>query len=303
MANCHPRPGHAVLLGGHVVPGDAAGSANGKGTESGGAANVCLTQSLGIALLARLLHSIKKAALPQCHEGVLLSKHILALPFFFSPFLLQKPNLSLWPFSFNVWETSCFVVTVGKKLHRKNVDTVQMAQLRSFQCHCLSTLHQKVSRQDSPGQLVGLCYHRKRLLAVSVSMPRRVETACWVQPKGKGVARHLLCISPFQSIWFLKPWRGWDVAASLAITGGSVMEVKVRMCWSKDPAYLVDGFATPLSGPPGHGRESMLAVGSGRRKLTVASERKALTFDSPIFKYTQQNPSLYNMWSFLCWNQ
>lgn len=91
-----------MLLGGHVVPGNAAGSANGKGKESRGAAKVCLTQSLGTALLARLLHSTKKAALPQCHEGVVLSKHILELPFFFSPFLLQKPNLTLWPFSFNV---------------------------------------------------------------------------------------------------------------------------------------------------------------------------------------------------------
>lgn len=61
-----------------------------------------------------------------------------------------------------------------------------MAQLRSIQCHCLSTLHQKVSRQDSPGQLVGLCYHRKRFLAVSVCMPRRVETACWVSLREKG---------------------------------------------------------------------------------------------------------------------
>lgn len=47
--------------------GDAVGSINGKGAESRGGSEVFLIQSLGIALLSRLLHSTKKAALPQCH--------------------------------------------------------------------------------------------------------------------------------------------------------------------------------------------------------------------------------------------
>lgn len=124
------------------------------------------------------------------------------------------------------------------------------------------------------------CFHRKRLLAVSVCMPRRVETACWVQPEGKRVAHHLLCISPLQSIWFLQLWRGWDITASFAITEGAVMEVKVRMCWSKDPACLVDGLQLLCLGHQGHWEKHMLAVGSGRRKLTVVSERKGS--DSPV---------------------
>lgn len=120
------------------------------------------------------------------------------------------------------------------------------------------------------------CFHRKRLLAVSVRMPRRVEAACWVQPEGKGVAHHLLCISPFQSICFWQLRRGWDMAASLAITEGAVMEVKVRICWSKDPACLVKGLQLPCLGHQRYWRKHMLAVGSGRRKLTVASKRKVL---------------------------
>ena len=51
--------------------GDAVGNVNGKGTESRGGGEVCLIQSLGIALLSRLRHSTKKAALPQGHEVAL----------------------------------------------------------------------------------------------------------------------------------------------------------------------------------------------------------------------------------------
>lgn len=48
--------------------------------------------------------------------------------------------------------------------------------------------------------------------------------------------------------------------------------------------------ATPLSGPPGQGETAHVSSGVRQdfaklivRKLTVASERKGLTFDSPIF--------------------
>lgn len=62
---------------------------------------------------------------------------------------------------------------------------------------------------------------------------------------------------------------------------------------------LVEGMQLPCLGHQGHWRKHMLAVGSGRRKLTVASERKGLTFDSPVFKSPLENSSLYNT----CWNQ
>lgn len=84
-----------------MVPGDAAETANGKGTESRGAA--CLIQALGIALLARLLHSTKQAALPHCHEGAVLRQaHSETTIFFSLPLLLQKADLTIWPFSFNI---------------------------------------------------------------------------------------------------------------------------------------------------------------------------------------------------------
>lgn len=56
--------------------------------------------------------------------------------FFPLPFSCKSQTWLFGLFSFHIWETSCFVVTVGKKLHRKNADTFQMAQLRSIQCHC-----------------------------------------------------------------------------------------------------------------------------------------------------------------------
>lgn len=96
-----------------------------------------------------------KQPCPSAMKYLFLSKHMLELLLFLL-LSVQRPNSNFWIFLFHIWETSCFVVTGSKELYSKNVDSVQMAQLRNILCHCLSIISQQVSRQGSPGQLDGL---------------------------------------------------------------------------------------------------------------------------------------------------
>lgn len=190
------------------------------------------------------------SSLAHCHEGALLSQHTLELPLFFSPFLLQNPNLTLWLFSFNVWETSCCVVTVSKKFHRKNVDTVQMAQLRSIQCHCWAHSIRECWDRTPQANWLGLFPQEEIVGCLCMHAQKGgncMLSAAWGEggssssPLHLSFSKHLLFTAVEgmgYGCWLGHHWRVSD--------GGESEDVL------KQRSSMFGGWAaTPLPGPPG----------------------------------------------------